>query len=184
MRVIVPPQARVLPRSPTSLFGEWHSGVLRADPEAARAELPRVRWSELQLARPFLLARGFGIAGQLDRAVVDTFSPISVVVDEPLAWTSVMVGRPWSPVPVSRKLPTLAAIRDFDEPNWLKYGMDWRFSPLPGGRTFVETSTLCQPTDAKAMRRFLAYWSMIRIPSGLIRRDIIAALGRRVAAAG
>jgi hypothetical protein len=53
---------------------------------------------------------------------------------------------------------------------------------LPGGRTFVETATLCEATDAVARRRFAVYWKGIRVFSGLIRRDILAALDRTVRA--
>lgn len=162
-------------------FGEWHSGVIDAPPERVWARLHRLRWSDLTLTRPFLVARGFGLGGMLREGCLATFAPHAVVVEtEPVATSFAMVGRPWSLVPQSKPLATLEQIRDFDEPGWLKYGMDWHLHELPGDRTLVETTTLCEPTDRSAHRRFAAYWALIRVPSGLIRRDMIAALGRRL----
>lgn len=160
-------------------FGEWHCGVIEAGIENVWAALQRVRWSDLRLTRPLLLARGFGLGPGLDRGCLATFAPVSVVTERrPSSSCFVVVGKPWSPIPQSVHLDTPAEVHAFDQPGWLKYGMDWHLVPLPDGRTFVETITLCQPTDATARRRFAVYWTIIRVGSGLIRREIIAAIAR------
>jgi len=74
---------------------------------------------------------------------------------------------------------SLEQLRAFDDGGWLKYGMEWVLSPVAGERTLVETVTLCEATDPAARRRFGAYWGLIRPFSGLVRRDILAALARR-----
>jgi hypothetical protein len=60
--------------------------------------------------------------------------------------------------------------------------MDFRLTPLDQGRTMLETSTRCQPTDAAVRRRFGAYWRLIRPFSGLVRRDMLGAIARRAEA--
>jgi hypothetical protein len=53
-------------------------------------------------------------------------------------------------------------------------------SPVAGGRTLVETTTLCEATDDVARRRFAAYWLVVRPFSGLVRRDLLHVLARAV----
>ena len=77
-------------------------------------------------------------------------------------------------------MASLDDLRDFDEPGWLKFGMEWTLSPLAGGRTLVETVTLCEATDERSRRRFSAYWALIRPFSGLIRRELLGVVARAV----
>lgn len=136
-----------------------------------------LRWSDLRLSRPFLLARGFGGAGMLDRRWHETFRTTAVFEERPPdSLRFVTVGRPWSSA--DRSIGSSEEAAAFSEPGWLKYGMDFHLTALPGGWTFVETSTLCEATDAGALRRFRAYWTLIGPFSGLIRRDVLATLGR------
>ncbi|KAB1654520.1 hypothetical protein F8O01_13230 [Pseudoclavibacter chungangensis] len=60
--------------------------------------------------------------------------------------------------------------------------MEWRLHELDEHRTFVETVTLCEPTDERARRRFALYWGVIRIGSGIIRHDRLRAVERRALA--
>ncbi|MFX0537881.1 hypothetical protein ACQBAT_03875 [Ornithinimicrobium sp. Y1847] len=168
---------------PGAEFGEFHHGVIDAGPEEVWRALHLVRWSDLRLSKPLLLARGFGAGPGMDRGVLATFEPLGVTVGQPPTRTFVaMVGRPWSPVPGSRTVSTPEEVADFAEPGWLRYGMEWHLVPLPGDRTLVETWTVCAPTDATARRRFRAYWTVVRPGSGLIRREIIGAVRRACAA--
>lgn len=160
-------------------FGSQHARVIAADIEHVWPALLELRWSDLRFSKPLLVARGFGVAGVLGQTWLQTFGPVSHVVTEPprcLAF--VMIGQPWSPRPGSRPVDSIEQARDFDEPGWLKYGMDWRLTALPEGRTLVETRTLCEPTDASARRRFALYWTLIRLGSGLIRSEALDAIGR------
>lgn len=164
---------------PGATFGEWHHGIVDADIDSVWHRLQRVRWSDLRLSRVALVARGFGIGPGLERGCLETFAPHAVFAQTPPVEVAfAMVGKPWSPVPVSEPVATLDEVADYRQPGWLKYGMDWRLTELPDGRTLVETSTLCEPTDATARRRFTAYWLLIRPWSGLIRREMIETLKR------
>lgn len=166
---------------PGAQFRESHHGIVDAPVEDVWRALHAVRWADLRVARPFLVARGMGLGGGLDRGALATFVPTGAVAQSPpVATMFVIVGKPWSPVPVSRPIADVAEASAFGEPGWLAYGMEWRLTPLPDGRTLVETTTLCRATDQRARRRFGLYWLIIRGPSGLIRRELIAAV-RRIA---
>lgn len=170
-------------------FGEWHSGVIAADVDRVWDALHRVRWLDLRFTRPLLLARGLGLGGGIGRGCLETFAPLGVLVENrdvgetgpqhgPVETAVLLIGKPWFLVPRSVHVADADAFRAFAEPGWLKYGMEWRLWPLPDGRTFIETSTLCEPTDGRAHRNFAAYWLLIRAGSGAIRREMIAAVGR------
>lgn len=119
-------------------------------------------------------------AGVLDDVCLETFRvrAKATYVEEGFTSTGVMIGKPWSPVPQSHPAVSLENVREFNEPGWLKYGMDWHFTAVTPTRTLVETSTLCEATDARARAYFTAYWALIRVGSGLIRRDLLATIGR------
>jgi hypothetical protein len=56
--------------------------------------------------------------------------------------------------------------------------MDFRLEDRQGG-TLVTTETRVAVEDRAARRRFARYWLVIRIGSGLIRRDLLHAVRRR-----
>lgn len=169
---------------PGACFGEHHARVVDAAPEAVWDALQALRIRDLRLTVVLAGLRGLGGPGALGHRLVDPPSPAAPVHEEPpRVSTSGFVAQPWTPVP--RRGPAmrdLAALRAFEEPGWLKCGMEWTLSPVAGGRTLVETTTLCEPTDDAARRRFAVYWAVIRPFSGLVRRDVLAALARSVAA--
>ena len=137
-------------------------------------------WSDLRLGRLLLSLRGFGLVGSaLRRPIVTPPSPAAPIHEEPPTYsTSGMIGKPWLPVPASRPVASLDDLAAFTEPGWLKYGMEWRFTGTEDGRTLVETATLCQATSRSSQAFFSAYWTLIRAGSGLIRREMLQALGR------
>nr|WP_311152903.1 hypothetical protein [uncultured Actinomyces sp.] len=164
---------------PVAQFGEWHSRAVPVRPQEAWRRLLALRWADLRLTRPFLLARGFAVARLLDQRWHEVFRRTAVFEEhEPCSLRFVMVGRPWSAVPAVHRVSSLEEASAFTEAGWLKYGMDFHLTALPGGWTFVETSTLCEATDASARRRFRAYWTAIRPFSGLVRRDVLTVLSR------
>lgn len=168
---------------PAARFGEWHAAVLRARPEAVWRAVHEIRWRELRLTLPLLLLRGFGPA--LDAPCFQTLAARGAQLSDPPRESAfVVVGRPWRLRPgfLPDAPRTMREVRDFAEPGWLKYGMEWRLTPLDAERTLVETATLCEAGDAAARRRFAPYWALIRLPSGLVRRDMLAAIRRRLAA--
>ncbi|MDO5494551.1 MAG: hypothetical protein Q4G64_02410 [bacterium] len=170
------PLSRLLPRA---RFSEHHHGIIDAPPESVWDAVMAVRWQDLRIGRVLMLARGLGFSGRLERPWIDLFRPVAMVEEgRPEFVYFAMVGKPWSPVPQSATPDSLEELQNFEEPGWLKYGMEWILTPLEGGRTLLETRTLCQPTDAAAHRKFRAYWTLIRPGSGLIRREIIGAVRR------
>lgn len=166
-------------------FSEHHARVVDAEPERVWQALHDLRWRDLRLTMPLMAIRTGGrLSGAgLDRRMVDPPSPAAPLFeDAPRLSTSGMIGRPWTLRPtIEPSVADLDALREFREANWLKFGMEWVLSPVAGGRTLVETTTLCEATDGGAYRRFAPYWALIRAFSGLIRRDILAALARAVA---
>jgi hypothetical protein len=163
---------------PHAEFLEQHSAVIDAPPERVWAALQATLWSDLVLTRPFLVLRG--TAAGIGRRLVDDGPMLMVRSDEPCYVAGGRVGKPWQPRPELG--PAIASLDDlsaFDEPGWLKMGLDFRLHALPGDRTRLDTSTLCEPTDAEARRRFARYWRVIRPFSGLIRRDMLRAVAHR-----
>jgi hypothetical protein len=69
---------------------------------------------------------------------------------------------------------TGAAFRDFTEPGYVKIAYNF----LHSGETLsTETRVLC--TDSASRAAFRLYWTAIRVPSGLVRREWLAAIRRR-----
>ncbi len=169
---------------PAAEFVEHHHRIVGLPPEIVWEGLNRTRWSDLYWSMSF-----FAVRGLLSPRAVRAREELLLVADGPVRplyatppWEFVgaRVARPWQRRPERGPyLGDLDAFTAFSEPGWLKYGMDFRLAPLPGGRTRLETSTLCEPTDAVARRKFAPYWRAIRPFSGLIRRDMLRAVAAR-----
>jgi len=71
----------------------------------------------------------------------------------------------------------LQEFRAFDRPGWARGAISIRIEPLEDGSTEVMTETRVQCVDDAARRRFLVYWTVIRVFSGWLRRDFL----RRIA---
>ncbi|AKT51690.1 hypothetical protein [Arsenicicoccus sp. oral taxon 190] len=172
------PLASAIPRS---AFTEHHDTVVAAPPTRVWDALMTTRWADLALARPLFAIRSLGRLELANTLVTDPRGPGRPIhVDPPHYYSSGMVGRPWEPrADAQRPIESLDQLREFAEPGWLRYGMDFRLTPLPGSRTHLETTTRCDPTDEVARRRFRAYWAVIRPFSGLLRRDLLRAIRTR-----
>lgn len=160
-------------------FDEHHCRVIEAPAERVWQGLQQLRWVDLGVAQVLMMVRGLGGSGRLSAPCLELFTPVCVRTDEPpLSCSMAMIGRPWSPFPRSRHPHSFDEVAAFTEPGWLKYGMDFTLTPLDGGRTLIETRTLCQPTDAHARRAFGRYWRLIGPFSGLIRMRMLTAIDR------
>ncbi|GGE07211.1 hypothetical protein GCM10011390_27850 [Aureimonas endophytica] len=73
------------------------------------------------------------------------------------------------------------AFRRLDTPGIAKLCLDFTVAPDGEGKTRLGTETRVICTDAAAWRRFVPYWLLIRPASGLIRRRILAGIGRESA---
>lgn len=164
---------------PRARYAEWHARAIDAPAAAVWAALLAVSWQDLVVGGALMRVRG--LDGARTRApFVDLFRGLGTTVEAPPhTLTQAMVGRPWVVSAPARPMTDLDAVRTFREPGWLKYGMEWRLHELDEHRTFVETVTLCEPTDERARRRFALYWGMIRIGSSIIRHDLLRAIERR-----
>jgi hypothetical protein len=67
-----------------------------------------------------------------------------------------------------------AAFARFEAPGYVKIAMNFRYT-----EDTLSTETRVVATDARARRRFAAYWFLIRPASGLIRRIWLRAIRRR-----
>lgn len=170
--------AEALPRP---RFCERHSLDVDAPLERVWQVLTEVRWSDLRITTPLFLIRSLGRSRELaDQRILDR-GPVTLMrTDAPRYAVAAQIGRPWQLSPEPGPGPmSLLEVLAFDEPGWLKYGMDFTLQDLGSGRTRITTTTLCEPTDESARRRFLPYWVLIRPFSGLIRRDVLHASARR-----
>lgn len=70
-----------------------------------------------------------------------------------------------------------AELRAFAAPGWVKVGYDFVLR-ADGARTLLSTETRVEATDARTGVLFGAYWTLIRLGSGLIRRDMLRAVAR------
>lgn len=85
-------------------------------------------------------------------------------------------------LPMDELLPRdMRALQRFNRPGWSKLVMNFRIDPLSAGadgtaRSRVTTETRVLSCDTAARRAFARYWLLIRAGSGLIRREILAAV--------
>jgi hypothetical protein len=152
---------------------ERHAILVAAPPARALAAARDVRLSDLPLVRLLFRIRRLGATG-VDGRLWDLFERESFAMfDED---TYVLVGRPWRLRGEIR--PDVPDFRAFAEPGYAKMALDLRARP-DGDGTRLETETRVLLTDARARRRFAAYWLVVRPFSGLTRRSWLRAARRR-----
>jgi hypothetical protein len=66
----------------------------------------------------------------------------------------------------------------FTMPGYAKAAMAFTFHPVEDG-TLVDTETRVLTTDSQSRRAFGGYWLLVRLGSGLIRRELLWAMRRR-----
>lgn len=150
---------------------ERHRARVAASPGRALAAAREATLAELPLVRALLRLRGLRRAPQgpiWEALLAEGFRPFG---DD----TLVAVGKPWQP---KGGLRDVADFVRFDEPGWAKLAVDLRASP-DGDGALLETETRVLLTDARARRRFAAYWLVVRPFSGLVRRGWLRAAKRR-----
>jgi hypothetical protein len=77
------------------------------------------------------------------------------------------------------RVPEVRTFVDFARPGQAKGAMNIRLEPLGDGRTLLATETRVWCSDHRARLLFGIYWTLIRVPSGLIRVDMLRAIARR-----
>ena len=185
---------------PGARFAERHRRTVGVSPEATWDAVLHCTGREIRALGPLMAIRMLpaALAGRRGDgpAASDPRPILSVFADAGWTWAGrderpdggaaslamVAVGRFWSPTgyqPVP--IDSVEAFEAFSTPGYVKAGFELAVAPHPEG-TLVTTETRVAPTDRRAARAFGAYWVLIRMPSGLIRRSWLAAIARRAAA--
>jgi hypothetical protein len=168
-------------------FRSAHARDVRASPERAMAAALDLRSRDLLLTRVLMAIRT--LPGRLldRRAPLAARGPVfdqmvsegfAVLARDEREIVLGAVGRFWEPR--SRPFP-LAGVDDFRafvEPGCAKAAMNLRVLDTPGGAR-IATETRVAATDERARRTFSRYWLAIGPGSGLIRHEMLAAIGRR-----
>lgn len=66
----------------------------------------------------------------------------------------------------------------FARPGWAKAAMTLRVEPRDDGSSTLMTETRVLCMDDRSRRRFAAYWALIWVFSGWIRRDLLGGIAR------
>jgi hypothetical protein len=72
----------------------------------------------------------------------------------------------------------LEDFQTFARPGWAKAAMTVRVEPRDDEMSTLVTETRVLCMDERARRRFAPYWALIRVFSGLIRRDLLGGIAR------
>ena len=165
-------------------FGNRHSLVIAAAPDTVAEALESMRLDEDAsfLVRFFFRARGLSVPGGPSARDALTAEGFTVLAERPgREIVFGVAGKFWAP----REMAHLERVSDvrsymaFDKPGQAKGAMTFVIEPLSNGRTVLRTETRVTCSDLRARVLFAAYWTLIRIPSGLIRRDMLRAIARR-----
>ena len=174
-------------------FREVHSVWVPASPERALEAVKAVEPRELRLTRILFAVRL--LPARLLRRRSDTLARASgisfyelllaegfaLLAEEPGRELVVgVVGRFWSLRGGSaRPLRDADDFTRFDEPASARAAMNFSAEPAGDG-TLLRTETRVVTTDAAGRRKFARYWRLVRPGSGLIRRDWLRAVRRRL----
>lgn len=162
---------------PVYHFSERHSRFIAAGPDAVWRALAGLTLSSLRITRPLVAIRGLG-RKETPAKPLFTDGPVTMLeISAPSYAVGGAIGRPWQVRPTRIPVTSLAEFVDFAEPGWVKYLTDFEVRPVEGGSR-LSTETRGYSTDAGSRRRFALYWALIRPWSGLVRRDILAAVAR------
>lgn len=152
---------------------------IATSPEVVWTSLNEATWRSVPVSRLLMRVRAQG-----DRVVDpdNTFihsGPVSsMLLDPPRYVAGAQVGQPWHRRPYFE--PGIDSWQDlaaFSTPGFLRYGTEFEVRPSVTG-TLLESTTVCEPTDAAAARSFLRYWRFIGPFSGLVRREMLHAVRR------
>ena len=163
-------------------FRERHRIATPAPAADLLAAVDQVTWGEVPVMRVLMRVRSAGrLRPGSDRTILEDMAPLgfTVLARNEEEVVAAAVGRPWSPAggpaPLWTQQPDPARLFvDFSAPGWAKMIVNFRVS---AGQ--LTTETRVQLTDDRSRRAFRRYWLAIRLPSGLIRRQWLAAIVRR-----
>jgi hypothetical protein len=139
-------------------FGERHRIALEAPTESVMRAVEEVTWAEVPAFRRLMQARTLGrleLAG--DRPILASMT----------GWVFTVLDRTADELVVGATQ------------GQVQIGFNFRYA---GGELTTETRVLAE--DRRARRLFLLYWTVIRLPSGLIRRVWLGAIRNRAGGPG
>jgi hypothetical protein len=161
---------------------ERHSLEVAAPPERTLAAALEVTRGEVRSIGVLMGIRRLGLRrpGRPDAPLLDGFRRMGFQALEESEHEVVYggVGRFWQPSGGLRRVAP-EDFGGFAEPGYAKAGFNFLVAPGPEGGCVLSTETRVVTTDARARRRFRAYWTVIRPGSGLIRRDWLRAIRAR-----
>ncbi len=175
---------------PTYRHRERHQRTIAAPPDVVWDAILSITDHELPLSRflmgvrsmPRVIVRRAVSGRREDRPLVEMFLRSGfreLRVDRPRLMIAGAAIQPWRLVNGQ-----VADVRDghgfrtFNQPGFVLAAISFELEPV-GNATRLATETRVQPTDAGAARAMLPYWLAIRAGSGLIRREMLAAVARR-----
>jgi hypothetical protein len=162
---------------------ERHSVAVDAPSDAVWRAVQEVSWRSVPVFRLLSRLRSPRRSGPpvdrpvLERMLAGGFTVLGRSADELVVGSVVRLAAPRGAVPLG--VDPGGAVRGFDRPGHYKVALGFR---LAGGRLSTETRVLA--TDPASRRAVGRYWLVVRLPSGLIRREWLRAIRRRAAHAG
>jgi hypothetical protein len=173
---------------PAWQFRERHGTHVNATPEAVDRAIRAVSADEIRLFRTLTWIRAprlkradrGGILrpppGPLIAAVLRTgFIAVSDRPAREIVLGTVVAG----PAGTLRDARTPESFIRLDAPGFAKAAMNFAIAPDTAGGSTITTETRVYATDARAARRFAAYWRLIYPGSSLIRYMWLRAIGHR-----
>jgi hypothetical protein len=147
-----------------------HARRVTVAPERAIAAAREVTLREMPLVALLIALRGLGSRRGSDVPLTQRLERgIGLTEVGENVWAGIQ--RPWKPRGEKRRVVDVAA---FDEPGWVKLGVDLRAAD-----GVLATETRIVATDDEARRRFARYWLVVRPGSDLIRIAWLRAAERR-----
>lgn len=159
-------------------FSERHRRFIPVPGDHVWEALTTITLADLRITRPLLVLRRLG-------RVPDTRGPL--LTTGPLQLLDVAPGhhviagavaQPWRPRAQRHQVDSITELLSFSQPGWTKYLTTFRVDPVVGG-CVLSTETRGTSTDTRARRLFALYWALIRVPSGIVRRDILGSVAAR-----
>ena len=165
-------------------YGNKHQLVVAAPPDRVAEALESFRLDRdgSWLVRFFFRARGLSIPSAPSPRHALTAEGFSILAERPgREIVFGVAGKFWAPREMAhlRRVPDAESFKAFAEPGQAKGAIAFVIEPLDGDRTLLRTETRVRCVDRRARVLFAAYWTVIAVPSALIRRDMLRAIARR-----